>query len=70
MRGEFDAFGVYLPPLLPVGLFAWVLTIVIIRALNRIGFYRVVWHRPLVNVAVYVLVLGATIFGLTALLPA
>jgi len=69
MRGEFDAFGVYLPPLLPAGLLAWVLTIVIIRALNRIGFYRVVWHRPLANVALYVLMLGATIFGLAALLP-
>jgi hypothetical protein len=70
VRGEFELFGVYLPPLLPAGLLAWALTILLIRALNRIGFYRHVWHRPLANVAVYVLVLGATVFGLAALLPA
>jgi hypothetical protein len=70
LRGEFDLFGVYLPPLLPAGLLAWGLTVLIIRVLNRIGFYRLVWHRPLANVALYVLVLGATVFGLQAILPA
>jgi hypothetical protein len=70
MRGEFDLFGVYLPLLLPAGLLAWGLTNLLIRVLNRTGFYRFVWHRPLANVALYVLVLGGTVFGLAALLPA
>ncbi len=70
MRGEFDWFGVYLPPLLPAGLLAWALTVLLSRALNRIGFYRYVWHRPLANVALYVLVLGGTVFGLSAIMPA
>ena len=69
MRGEFDAFGVYLPPLLPAGIFAWIATGLLIHVLNHLGFYRMVWHRPLVNVALYVLVLGATIFGMAAFLP-
>jgi hypothetical protein len=70
MRGEFDLFGVYLPPLLPAGLIAWGLTVLLIRALNRIGFYRFVWHRPLANVALFVLMLGGTVFGLAAIAPA
>ncbi len=69
MRGEFDFFGVYLPPLLPAGLIAWGITVLLVRALNRVGFYRFVWHRPLANVALYVLVLGGTVFGLAALMP-
>jgi hypothetical protein len=69
MRGEFDLFGVYLPPLLPAIAVAWVLTALLLRGLNAIGFYRVVWHRPLVSLALFVLVLGGTVFGLDAVLP-
>jgi hypothetical protein len=69
MRGEFDLFGIYLPPLLPsIGL-AWLLTFLLIRLLNRVGFYHLVWHRPLANLALYVIVLGGTVFGLGLLLP-
>ena len=70
MRGEFDLFGVYLPPLLPAVMGAWLLTALVIRVLNGAGFYRMVWHRPLFNLALYVLVLGGTILGLGALFPA
>jgi hypothetical protein len=67
MRGEFDLFGVYLPPLLPAGLFAWLVTALLIRGLNHLGFYRFVWHRPLANVAIFVIVLGVTVFVLPTL---
>ncbi len=70
MRGEFDLCGVYLPPLLPAIAVAWVLTALLLRGLNAVGFYRLVWHRPLVNLALFVLVLGGTVFGLDAALPA
>jgi hypothetical protein len=69
MRGEFDLCGVYLPPLLPAIVVAWVLTAVLLRGLNAVGFYRFVWHRPLVNLALFVLVLGGTVFGADAVLP-
>jgi hypothetical protein len=69
MRGEFDVFGVYLPPLLPAAALAWLLTVLLSHALNRVGFYRFVWHRPLANLALYVVVLGATVLGLAAILP-
>jgi hypothetical protein len=31
--------------------------------LTRVGFYRLVWHRPLVEVAIFCIFLG--LFGLT-----
>jgi hypothetical protein len=67
MRGEFDLFGVYLPPLLLAILVAWPLTVALVRVLNRAGFYRFVWHRPMVNLALFVLVLGGTVFSLGAI---
>ncbi len=69
MRGEFDLFGIYLPPLMPACMIAWPLTLLLYRALNRVGFYRFVWHRPMVNLALFVLVLGAAIFGLGTIMP-
>jgi hypothetical protein len=70
MRGEFDFFGIYLPPLMPAIVIAWPLTMILSRGLNSAGFYRIVWHRPMINLALFVLVLGGTVFGLTIILPA
>jgi hypothetical protein len=67
MRGEFDLFGIYLPPLLPAIAVAWGLTALLSRGLNAVGFYRFVWHRPMVNLALFVLVLGGTVFSLDAI---
>jgi hypothetical protein len=69
MRGEFNLFGIYLPPLMLAGIIAWPVTLLLYRALNRIGFYRFVWHRPMVNLALFVMVLGAAVFGLSAIMP-
>jgi hypothetical protein len=69
MRGEFDVCGVYLPPLMLAGVLAWLLTVALTHALNRVGFYHFVWHRPLANLALFVLVLGGTVFGLGAIVP-
>jgi Protein of unknown function (DUF1656) len=57
-----EFFGFYLPPLvlwatgavIPFVIFRWLLA--------RVGFYRFVWHRPLFNLALYVLLAGAVIF--------
>ena len=70
MRGELDLFGIYVPPLMLLATLAWLIAAVLARLLNRAGFYRAVWHRPLFNVALYVLVLGAVVFGLRAVLDA
>lgn len=47
-------------------LFAWtgiaVLITMLLRAgLTAIGFYRLVWHRPLFDLALGIIILGATV---------
>ena len=61
MSGDVSLFGVYVPALLVAAIAAGGVLLVLRRVLARIGFYRFVWHRTLVDVALYVLLLGATI---------
>jgi hypothetical protein len=61
MSGEIDVYGVFIPTLL-----VWVgatlpLTAWLRRMLRRYGFYRFVWHRPLFDLALMVIVLGAVV---------
>jgi hypothetical protein len=59
MIGEFDIYGVFVPVLLVWALIALALTSVLRRVLAAIGFYRLVWHRPLVDLSLFVLILAA-----------
>lgn len=65
MIGEFDVYGVFVPALLVWGLLALALTAVLRVVLRRIGFYRIVWHRPLVDLSLLVIMLA----GVVALVP-
>jgi hypothetical protein len=65
MIGEVDLYGVFLPILLVWGMIALAITAVLRRILARAGFYRLVWHRPLVDLSLFVLVLAAV----AAILP-
>jgi hypothetical protein len=58
MIGEIDIFGVLAPPLL-----VWLGLALVVAAglrwlLNRLGVYRFVWHRPLFDLALLVILLG------------
>ena len=61
MIGEIDLYGVFIPPLLLWTAAALPLTAVLRRVLRRVGFYRLVWHRPLFDFALLVIVLGAVV---------
>lgn len=63
MIGEIDLFGLFIPPLLPLAVLAWGLTTLSVRGLRRAGAYGRVWHPPLFNLALYVILLA----GVTAL---
>lgn len=54
MLREIDLFGGLAPSLLLYFLAAIVLFLVIDRILSPIGFYRLVWHPPLVRLAIFV----------------
>jgi Protein of unknown function (DUF1656) len=57
MIGEFDIYGVFVPALLVWALVALSLTGVVRMVLARVGFYRLVWHRPLVDLSLLVIIL-------------
>jgi hypothetical protein len=61
MTSDLDIYGVFVP-----ALFAWLLialgiSLPLRRVLTWSGFYRFVWHRPLVDVALYVVLLGIVV---------
>jgi hypothetical protein len=58
MIGEIDIYGVFVPILLVWGTIALLLTAVLRRGLVRIGFYRLVWHRPLVDLSLLVIIMA------------
>jgi hypothetical protein len=58
MIGEFDVYGVFVPALLVWALIAVFLSVVLRAVLQRIGFYRLVWHRPLVDLSFLVIILA------------
>ena len=58
MTGEISIGGVYLPTLLLLAVAAVVLTSVATRLLAFAGVYRAVTYRPLVDLALFILILG------------
>ncbi|CAN5388466.1 hypothetical protein BH09PSE3_BH09PSE3_19310 [soil metagenome] len=63
MTGEIDVFGVYLPGLLVLAVVALLLTGVASRLLSLLGAYRLFAYRPLVDLAIFMLVLGSLVFA-------
>lgn len=61
MNRELDVFGVFLPDLLVWIVVAFFLGMFVRRVLSELGVYRLVWHRPLFDAAVYVLLLGGVV---------
>ena len=59
--------GVLFPALLAWTAIAVLVTALLRRALAATGFYRLVWHRPLFDLALGIIVLGATVALATSL---
>jgi hypothetical protein len=58
MIGDLSFGGVYFPALLLLGIVALAITGVLSRFINLAGGYRLIVYRPLVDIALFVLVLG------------
>jgi hypothetical protein len=56
---EINLGGVFLPAALLWAGIAFLLSSVTSRTLSRMGFYALVWHRALFDVALFVLLWGA-----------
>ncbi|MDM9622622.1 hypothetical protein A6U87_22890 [Rhizobium sp. AC44/96] len=64
MRPEIDLYGVFIPTLGAIAFVAFLLNAVLRRMLAFVGFYRLVWHRPLFDTAMYFCLLGALALSL------
>jgi hypothetical protein len=62
MRYEIDIYGVLVPALLLWLIVAYALSAVLRRLLQRIGFYRLIWHRALFDFALFVCLLGGVVY--------
>jgi hypothetical protein len=59
MIGEFNVFGVFLPSALVWAIAAAIVAIPVRRLLEAIGFYKIVWHRGLFDVALLAILWAA-----------
>jgi hypothetical protein len=62
MRYELDIAGIMMPALLLWLVVAYGLSVLLRPLLTRIGLYRLVWHRPLFDLAIYVCLLGGVVY--------
>ena len=62
MMPELNIYGVFVPALFAWMLIAFGTSLLMKRILSWAGFYRFVWHRPLFDVALYVVLLGIVVF--------
>lgn len=58
MTGEIAIDGVFVPTLLVLGIVAMLLTMLLARLFNAFGLYRFVAYRALVDLCLFVLLLG------------
>lgn len=68
MIGEIDLYGVLLPPLLVWLALGFLVTSALRFLLTRAGFYRFVWHRPLFDFSLLVIITGGVAALVTMLL--
>ncbi|GAA4342776.1 DUF1656 domain-containing protein [Pigmentiphaga soli] len=59
MTGEISLYGIYVPWLLVLAFAALGATWLLRRTLAGVGFYRLVWHAALFDLALFVVVLYA-----------
>jgi Protein of unknown function (DUF1656) len=57
-----EFLGFYLPPLMLWAAVALIPFAILRALLERFDLYRLVWHRALFNLALYVLLVGGTVF--------
>jgi hypothetical protein len=69
MISELNIAGVFFPPLLAWSLIGLPISVVARAVLARMGFYRLVWHRPLVDLSLFVLIVAAVAAALSQWIP-
>jgi hypothetical protein len=63
MIAEIDLYGVFVPTLLLLVLVTMPVAGALRMILSRIGAYRFVWHRPLFDLAIFVMLLWCAVMA-------
>lgn len=61
MIGDVDIGGVFVPTLMALMILTYGVHMLLRSVLARVGFYRLVWHRALFDLAIYILLLGGIV---------
>lgn len=61
MIREYNIYGLFVPPLLVWTGIALAISAILRRVIGRLGLYRFVWHRPLFDLALLVIILGGVV---------
>src|SRR3546814_18733708 len=69
MIGEINIAGVFFSPLILCLLAAFFARLIISKMLWSAGFYKVVWHRPLFDMSLFLILVGAAFFLLRVIAP-
>lgn len=62
MKYQIDLYGVFAPALLLWLVAAYALVALLRPMVHRAGLYRLVWHPPLFDLALYVCLLGGVVY--------
>ena len=63
MIHDVDILGIFAPAVTLLMLVAWMLNLAVKRVLEEVGFYRLVWHRHLFDLSMYVVILGILVLS-------
>ena len=64
---EVNLFGVFVSPMAPMLLAAWLLLMAVRQLADRAGLTRRIWHPALANLCVLVIILSAIVAGVARL---
>lgn len=67
MTNDLDLYGVFVPSLFAWVMIAFAFSLPLRRILAWSGFYRFVWHRPLFDIALFVVLVGIVVLITVAL---
>jgi hypothetical protein len=62
MIKEIDIGGVYISPFLAWAVMALLINTVLMRLFDRLGLYRLIWHRHLFDAAVFIILFAGVTF--------
>ncbi|KVV23140.1 hypothetical protein WK78_22070 [Burkholderia cepacia] len=64
MTADLDILGIFVPPMVAVGIIALVLLSLLRRALTRLHAYDYISHRNLFDVSLYFVIVAGLLFAL------